>query len=386
MQAIATALGHALWMAFVMFWQIFWGLSLGFLFSAVIEIVVSKDQMARWLPDASPRSLTRAALFGAASSSCSYAAVAMARSMVRKQADFTAAIAFQVAATNLVLELGVLLWVLMGWQFAVAEFVGGPLMIAFIALLFRHFVAQGAKREAIDIAERGVAGAMEAHAAMSMHAQTGTWRERLTSRSGWVAITHNYIMNWAMLWRDIAVGVLIAGALAAWVPHSFWQHFFLTGHPAIAPIWSAFVGPLVAVLSFTCSVGNVPFASVLWRGGIGFGGVAAFVFGDLIIVPILNIYRKYYGMKMTVVLACSLYAAMVAAALIVEGAFRLLGWVPQQRNVSIGSADISWNYTTILNIAFGLLALACATVFFRSGGPEMMKSMASEPSSEHAHH
>ena len=386
MQAIATALGHALWMAFVMFWQIFWGLSLGFLFSAVIEIVVSKDQMARWLPDASPRSLTRAALFGAASSSCSYAAVAMARSMVRKQADFTAAIAFQVAATNLVLELGVLLWVLMGWQFAVAEFVGGPLMIVFVALLLRLFVDKGTQCEAIAIAERGVAGAMEGHAAMSMHAQAGTWRERLTSRSGWVAISHNYVMNWAMLWRDIAAGVLIAGALAAWVPHAFWQHFFLTGHPAIAPIWSAFVGPLVAVLSFTCSVGNVPFASVLWRGSIGFGGVAAFIFGDLIIVPILNIYRKYYGMKMTVLLACSLYAAMVAAALIVEGAFRLLGWVPQQRNVSIGTADISWNYTTLLNLAFGLLALACATVFLRSGGPEMMKSMASEPSSEHAHH
>ena len=386
MQAIANALGHALWMAFVMFWQIFWGLSLGFLFSAVIEIVVSKDQMARWLPDASPRSLTRAALFGAASSSCSYAAVAMARSMVRKQADFTAAIAFQVAATNLVLELGVLLWVLMGWQFAVAELIGGPLMIAFMALLLRHCVAEGTKQEAVAVAERGVAGAMEGHAAMSMHTQAGTWRERLTSRRGWVAISHNYIMNWAMLWRDIAAGVLIAGALAAWVPHQFWQHFFLTGHPMIAPIWSAFVGPLVAVLSFTCSVGNVPFASVLWRGGIGFGGVAAFIFGDLIIVPILNIYRKYYGMKMTVVLACSLDAAVVAAALIVEGAFRLLGWVPQQRNVSIGTADISWNYTTILNIAFGVLALACATVFFRSGGPEMMKSMASEPSSEHAHH
>jgi uncharacterized protein len=290
---IVSALGHALWMAFTMLWQIFWGLSLGFLFSAVIEVVVSKSEMSKLLPDASPRSLTVASLLGAASSSCSYAAVAMARSIVRKGGDFTAAMAFQFAATNLVLELGVLMWVLISWQFAAAEFIGGPIMIVVLVLLFRFFLKDLLKSEAIEQADKGIAGSMEGHAAMSMGEQHGTWRQRLSSRDGWIAISHSYVMNWAMLWRDIGIGLLIAGALGAWVPDSFWQKFFLVSHPTAAMIWGASVGPLIAVASFTCSVGNVPLAAVLWNGGISFGGVASFIFGDLIILPIVNIYRKY---------------------------------------------------------------------------------------------
>jgi len=273
---IVTALGHALWMAFTMLWQIFWGLSLGFLFSAVIEVVVSKSEMSKLLPDASPRSLTVASLLGAASSSCSYAAVAMARSIVRKGGDFTSAMAFQFAATNLVLELGVLMWVLISWQFAAAEFIGGPIMIVVLVLLFRFFLRQSLKKEAIEQADKGIAGSMEGHAAMSMGEQHGTWKERLSSRDGWIAISHSYVMNWAMLWRDIGIGLLIAGALGAWVPDSFWQKFFLVSHPTVAMIWGAFVGPFIAVASFTCSVGNVPLAAVLWNGGISFGGVASF--------------------------------------------------------------------------------------------------------------
>ena len=270
---IVTALGHALWMAFTMFWQIFWGLSLGFLFSAVIEVMVSKSEMSKLLPDSSVRSLTVASLFGAGSSSCSYAAVAMARSMIRKGADFTAAMAFQLAATNLVLELGVLMWVLIAWQFAAAEFIGGPIMIALLAVLFRFFLPERLKKEAIEQADKGIAGSMEGHAAMSMSGHEGSWKERLGSRDGWKAVSHSYVMNWAMLWRDIGVGLLVAGAMAAWVPDSFWQKFFLAGHPTLAMIWGAFAGPLIAVASFTCSVGNVPLAAVLWKGGISFGGV-----------------------------------------------------------------------------------------------------------------
>lgn len=387
---ILSALGHALWMAFTMFWQIFWGLSLGFLFSAVIEVMVSKSEMSKLLPDDSPRSLTVASLFGAASSSCSYAAVAMARSMIRKGADFTAAMAFQFAATNLVLELGVLLWVLIAWQFAAAEFIGGPIMIALIALLFRFFLRNSWKKHAIEQAEKGIAGSMEGHAAMSMGKQDGSWKERLTSRDGWKAVSHSYVMNWTMLWRDIGIGLLVAGAMAAWVPDSFWQKFFLAGHPTLAMIWGAFAGPLIAIASFTCSVGNVPLAAVLWRGGISFGGVASFIFGDLVILPILNIYRKYYGARMTAFMAVTFYLAMVLAALAVEGLFQLAGWVPHERHTSVVDGTITLNYTTILNLVFGVVFLVLTVVFFRTGGIEMMRMMrggghASHGDDRHSH-
>ncbi|EIF32158.1 putative permease [Burkholderia sp. Ch1-1] len=385
---IVTALGHALWMAFTMLWQIFWGLSLGFLFSAVIEVMVSKSEMSRLLPDASPKSLTLASLLGAASSSCSYAAVAMARSIVRKGGDFTAAMAFQFAATNLVLELGVLMWVLISWQFAAAEFIGGPIMIVVLVLLFRFFLKDSLKKEAIDQADKGIAGGMEGHAAMSMGEQHGTWKQRLSSREGWRAISHSYVMNWSMLWRDIGVGLLIAGALGAWVPDSFWQKFFLVSHPTAAMIWGAFVGPLIAVASFTCSVGNVPLAAVLWNGGISFGGVASFIFGDLIILPILNIYRKYYGGKMTVFLAVTFYLSMVAAALLVEGLFQSLGWVPTERHTAVVDAAITFNYTTVLDIIFGVVFVVLTVVFFRTGGPEMMRMMEGgvHDQGSHGHH
>ncbi|MFP4896054.1 permease [Paraburkholderia sp. EG304] len=380
---ILSALGHALWMSFTMLWQIFWGLSLGFLFSAVIEVTVSKSEMSKLLPDASLRSLTRASLFGAASSSCSYAAVAMARSTVRKGADFTAAMAFQFAATNLVLELGVLMWVLIAWQFAAAEFVGGTVMIGVLVLLFRFFLRDSLRKQAIDQANKGVAGSMEGHAAMSMGEQKGTWKERLSSKDGWRAISHSYVMNWTMLWRDIGIGLLVAGAIAAWVPDSFWQKSFLVSHPAVAMIWGAFIGPLIAVASFTCSVGNVPLAAVLWKGGISFGGVASFIFGDLIILPILNIYRKYYGGKMTVFMAVTFYIAMVVAALIVEAVFQLAGLIPREHRTAMVDATISFNYTTILNIGFGVVFMVLTFVFFRTGGPEMMRMM---ERGEHDHH
>ena len=380
---IVTALGHALWMGFTMLWQIFWGLSLGFLFSAVIEVVVSKSEMSKLLPDASPRSLTLASLLGAASSSCSYAAVAMARSIVRKGGDFTAAMAFQFAATNLVLELGVLMWVLISWQFAAAEFIGGPIMIIVLVLLFRFLLTDPLKKDAIEQADKGIAGSMEGHAAMSMGEQHGTWKQRLSSKEGWIAISHSYVMNWTMLWRDIGVGLLVAGALGAWVPDSFWQNFFLVSHPTAAMIWGAFVGPLIAVASFTCSVGNVPLAAVLWNGGISFGGVASFIFGDLIILPILNIYRKYYGGKMTAFIAVTFYIAMVAAALVVEILFQVLRWVPHERHTAIVDAAITFNYTTVLNLVFGAVSVVLTVVFFRTGGPEMMRMM---ESGEHGHH
>jgi uncharacterized membrane protein YraQ (UPF0718 family) len=280
------------------------------------------------------------------------------------------------------------MWVLISWQFAAAEFIGGPIMIVVLVLLFRFFLKDSLKSEAIEQADKGIAGSMEGHAAMSMGEQHGTWKQRLSSRDGWISISHSYVMNWSMLWRDIGIGLLIAGALGAWVPDSFWQKFFLVSHPTAAMIWGAFVGPLIAVASFTCSVGNVPLAAVLWNGGISFGGVASFIFGDLIILPILNIYRKYYGGRMTVFLAVTFYLAMVSAALVVEALFQSLGWVPTERHTAVADAAITFNYTTVLDIIFGAVFIVLTFVFFRTGGPEMMRMMESGQHDHvgHEHH
>ena len=286
------ALAHALNIAFGMTWEILWALVLGFALSGAVQAVVSKSEMTRLLPDDSPRTIAIACGLGAASSSCSYAAVALARSIFRKGANFTAAMAFQFASTNLVIELGIILALLMGWQFTLAEFVGGPIMIAFLAVVFRLTLSSRRVEEARIQADRGLAGAMEGHAAMDMSVTGGSIFERLTSPRGFTAISHYYVMDWASIWKDIAGGLLIAGALAAWVPNSFWQSFFLVDHPVLAKLWGPLVGPLVAMVSFVCSIGNLPLAAVLWNGGISFGGVVAFIFADLIVLPILNIYRK----------------------------------------------------------------------------------------------
>ena len=384
---LPAPIGHALWMAFTMLWEIFWGLSLGFAISAVIEVMVPKDGMARLLPDRGPRSLVKAGLFGAATSSCSYAAVAMARSIIRRSGDFTAAMAFQFAATNLVLELGVLLWVLMAWQFAAAEFVGGAIMLILLGAGYALLLPRKLERAAVEHAHGDTQGSMEGHAAMAMAARSGSWRERLFSRHGWVAISHYYVMNWAMVWKDIAAGLLIAGALGAWVPEHFWQSFFLQGHDTwITAIWGALIGPLIALAAFTCSIGNVPLAAVLWNGGISFGGVIAFLFGDLIIPPILNIYRKYYGAKPMWFLFTTFYAIMVVAALLVEGLFALVGGIPTLRNATVSMKTIAFDYTAILNIAFAIVALILIAVFFRSGGPAMMRAMAAGGHCGHGTH
>ena len=376
---IFDAIGSALWLSFTMFWQIFWGLSLGFAFSAIIEVMVSKDTMSTLLPDGGPRSIATAGVLGAATSSCSYAAVAMARSIVRKGGNFTAAMAFQFAATNLVLELGILLWVLMAWQFAAAEFIGGTIMLILLGAGYAWLLPGKFERAAVEHAKGNAVGSMEGHAAMAMGKRSGTWRERMTSRKGWIAISHSYVMNWAMVWKDILAGLLIAGALGAWVPDHFWQAFFLQGDaPWLVALWGAIIGPLIAVAAFTCSVGNVPLAAVLWNGGISFGGVVAFIFGDLIIPPILNIYRKYYGGKPTVFLFVSFYLVMVIAALSVEGIFFLLGWLPSEKASSVSTASISFNYTTVLDMAFFVVAAILVVTFLRSGGPRMMRMMADE--------
>jgi uncharacterized membrane protein YraQ (UPF0718 family) len=367
---------RALGMAFAMGWQILWPLVLGFALSAVVQAVVSHREMARLLPDDRPRSIATALALGAASSSCSYAAVALARSLFRRGADFTAAMAFEMASTNLVLELGIIMLAFLGWQLTLAELVGAPIMVGLLVFLFRRFLNRDLLEQAKVQADRGVKGRMEGHAEMDMSVtEGGSLWQRLTSERGLTAISHHFVMDWAAVWLDVVGGLLIAGALAAWVPDEFWRSFFIVDHPLLAALWGPIVGPLVAVISFVCSVGNIPLAAVLWNGGISFGGVVAFIFADLIVLPILNIYRKYYGLKMAGFLFATFYAAMAVAALIVELIFGALGLVPAQRNARIVEASIAWDYTTWLNIAFLILAGLLVWRFLKTGGPAMLRMM-----------
>jgi len=370
-----AALLHALSISFAMTWEILWALVLGFTLSAIVEAVVSKEQMSRLLPDDSPRALAIASLLGAASSSCSYAAVALARSLFNKGANFTAAMTFEIASTNLVIELGIVLVILMGWQFAAAEFVGGPIMIMVLALLCRLFLTRRRVADARRQAEKGLPGAMEGHAAMDMSVREGTLIQKILSGQGFTAISHLFVMNWASVIRDVVLGLLIAGALAAWIPESFWKVFFLSDQPQLALFWGPLVGPVVSVLSFVCSIGNVPLAAVLWNNGISFGGVISFIFADLIILPILSIKRRYYGTWMTVFLFATFYAAMALAGLLVELLFGALGLIPHERTALVVEPSLSLNYTTVLNFLFLALAGVLLIRAWRTGGFAMLAMM-----------
>jgi len=386
------AIGHALSIAGSMTWEVTWALILGFTLSAVVQAVVRRSTVVRLLGDDRPRTLALSAGFGAASSSCSYAAVALARSLFRKGANFTAAMAFEIASTNLVVELGVILALLMGWQFTAAEFVGGPIMIVVLAVLFRLFLRERLLHRAQEQAERGLAGSMEGHAAMDMSiGGEGSFARRLFSRDGFTSVSHIFVMEWAAILRDLVAGLLIAGAIAAWVPDSFWHTFFLADHPLAAKIVGPLVGPLVAIATFVCSIGNVPLAVVLWKGGISFGGVIAFIYADLLILPILNIYRKYYGARMAGFLLVTFFTAMAVAGYVVEFTFGGLGLIPDQADAKIPDDGITWNYTTWLNIVFLLLAASLVVRFLRSGGPAMLRMMGGSPDhgeaeQEHEHH
>jgi uncharacterized protein len=380
--SLIHAIAHALSITGSMTWAITWALILGFGLSAMVQALVRKSTIIRLLGDDRPLTLVRAAGFGAASSSCSYAAVALARSLFRKGASFTAAMAFEIASTNLVIELGVILALLMGWQFTLAEFVGGPIMIVLIAVLFRLLLRERLLAEARAQADRGLTGLMEGHAAMDMSVQRpGSFASRLFSGEGYTAVAHVFVMEWAAIIRDLIIGLVAAGAIAAWVPDRFWEAFFVAGHPLAAKIWGPLIGPVVAIISFVCSIGNVPLAVVLWKGGISFGGVIAFIFADLIIAPILNIYRKYYGARMAWFLLGTFYATMVAAGYAVELIFGSLGLIPDPAQAKLPDQGVSWNYTTWLNIVFLILAAVLVIRFVRTGGVAMLRMMGGSPDS-----
>lgn len=377
---------NALAAAGSMAWQILWPLILGFLLSGIVQAIVRKERITSLMRDDSPRSLTVATLLGAASSSCSYAAVALARALFRKGANFTAAMAFEVASTNLVIELGLILALTMGWQFTLAEFIGGPIMIILVALGFRLWMRGKIVDAAREQAELGRAGSMEGHAVMDMSVGgDGTFWQRLFSRNGVVSVAQYFVMDWASVLKDIVGGLLIAGAFSAWVPKQWLQLVFFTNDPVASFIVGPLVGPVLAAVSFVCSVGNVPLAAVLWNGGISFGGVVSFIFADLIIVPIILIYRKYYGTRAAVRITAIFYGAMVVAGYLIELVFAPLGLVPHNRHLTVVDTVPSWNYTTWLNILFLIIAIVLVLVFFRSGSGTMLRMMGGSPSGSSDH-
>jgi len=377
---VINALLHALQLSLFMLLEVFWPLALGFLLSAVVQTVVSTRAVAGALGRPDLKGFVLSIGLGAASSSCSYAAVAVARALFRRGAHFVNAIIFEFASTNLVFELGLVLLILLGWQFVAAEFAGGLLMAVVLWIIFKLTLRQRLVDAAKHQAELGIVGSnMEGHGDMDMSITEGPFFARLFSPRAFTAIAHYFYMDVYSLYRDIGLGFLIAGAIAAWVPNSVWQAFFLTNNPTLNEFWGPLVGPIISMLSFVCSVGNVPLAVVLWNGGISFGGVISFIFADLIILPILNIYRKYYGGRMSLYLLGVSYLAMALAGFLIGGLFQLLGLVPTNHHVTVFETQPTWNYTTFLDIVFLVLMTVLAWRFFTTGGVEMLRSM------EHSH-
>ena len=333
--------------AFFMFWQTLWPLILGFGLSGAVQAFVSREALQRRLGTRRPAALARATGYGMISSSCSYAASAMARSLVAKGADFVSAMVFMLASTNLVIELGLMLLVLMGWQFAVSEFAGGIIMIVLLAALGGVWLRGRTVAAALRRVGHGE------HAEPSVHSGSAEpLSRRLRSRSGWADAATYTMADLTMVARELVVGYTVAGLLAVLVPNQVWHVLFATGHGWWTSVENALVGPLVAVASFVCSIGNVPLAAALWRGGIAFSGVISFLFADLITIPLLLIYRRYYGTRLMLAMLAAFWAVMSGAGLITEVIFRAAGLIPATRPSVITVPSFSLDYTTYLNIAF----------------------------------
>lgn len=387
MEQLLSSVTQTLTAAFSMFWEVLWPLVLGFTLSAIVQAAVSHKTLAKTLGSTSAKSVTIASLFGIASSSCSYAAIALARSLFQKGASFANAMIFEIASTNLVIELGLILLFVLGWQFALAEWLGGIVMIILLALIFRVTLSKKIVQQAQQQAAKGLLGRMEGHAAMDMSIEGDqSFWNKLLSKKGLTVTSHFFVMDWVSIWLDLALGFLIAGALEVFVPETFWRTFFFANNHLVSFIVGPIIGPLVAIISFVCSVGNVPLAAVLWKGGISFGGVVSFIFADLLILPILDIYRKYYGGKVAAYIFVTFYVAIVLAGYITELLFAALHIIPTERDIVILESGISWNYTTFLNIGFLLVAVVLLVRFFRTNGIAMLRMMGiSEKGMEHHH-
>ena len=345
--------GHSFREAFNMFWDTLWALVVGFGLSGAVQAFVSREQMRARLGDHRPAAITRASIFGSLSSSCSYAASAMAKSLFAGGADFVASMVFMVASTNLVVELGIVLAVLIGWQFVAAEFVGGAIMIVLLvaagSLWFRGRALAEARARQSEPREDDAAGSAPAG-----------WKRRIRTRAGWSDAATYTMSDLTMLRKEMAVGFVVAGFVTVLVPTGVWNAIFIHGHGFATTLENVTLGPLVAILSFVCSIGNVPLAAALWKGGISFGGVVSFIFADLITLPLLLIYRKQYGRRMMLRILAVFWVVMAVAGLITEELFKALGWVPGTRPSVIAATGVGLNITTFLDV----VALAAFAVLY----------------------
>ena len=357
MNGMLDVLWHGLKDSFLMAWEVWWALVIGFAISAIVQAWVPRERIQAALSGSGPKPIAKATGLGAASSSCSYAAIAIAKSLFQKGASASSALAFQFASTNLVWELGLVLWVLIGWQFALAEYVGGIVMIVLMAVLLRLFVSRQLEDEALEHAQEADTGHQHHAAGESL-----TWRKRLTSPAAWSDVAHNFRGDWQMLYKEITIGFLLAGYVAQ-LGDSFFNGLFLKDSPALVQaIWGAFVGPVIAVLSFVCSVGNVPLAAVLWSGGISFAGVMAFIFADLIVLPILSIYRKYYGTAFALRITALMFVTMVVAALVIDALFSGAGLIPSGARPS--RADVFGSIHVDYKLALNVLGVVIFAALF----------------------
>jgi uncharacterized protein len=354
MSGVLTTIGSGFKDAFLMAWEVWWALVIGFAISAVVQAWVPRARIERALSGAGASPVARATALGAASSSCSYAAIAIAKSLFQKGASAASALAFQFASTNLVWELGLVLWVLIGWQFALAEYLGGIVMIILMVVLLRLLVSRGQEEQARQHAEKADAGHQHHAAGEEM-----AWRERLTSAAAWSDVAHNFRGDWQMLWKEITLGFVLAGFVAQLGDDVFNGLFLTSSSTLVQAVWGAIIGPVIAVLSFVCSVGNVPLAAVLWSGGISFAGVMAFIFADLIVLPIIVIYRKYYGTSFALRIVGLMFVTMVIAALAIDGLFSALGLIPGGGRPTRGDVfgSIQLDYKLVLNV-LGLVIFA----------------------------
>ncbi|HEY0816293.1 MAG TPA: permease [Pseudonocardia sp.] len=361
---VLIALGDGLREALSMFWATLWALVLGFALSGMVQAFVSRGRMRQVLGDHRPRTVATAGFLGFVSSSCSYAAAALAKSLFARGADFTASMVFMFASTNLVVELGIVMWVLLGWQFAAAELVGGVLMIAMLGVVLpRVLPPSWLDRARAGLEDTGAASVDDE----PDEEDRRPGRRRIMSRAGWSAAAGYTISDLTMLRKELVIGFGVAGFATVLVPTWVWQSLFLTGGGFWASVENVLIGPLLAVLAFVCSIGNVPLAAALWAGGISFGGVIAFVFADLITLPLLVIYRRYYGTRVTLRLLAVFWPIMSLAGLAVEGLFSLVGWVPTARAPMVAMGGIGWDYTTVLNIV-ALVGLAGLYALYRTRG------------------
>ena len=345
-----SKIGSGLLEGWWMFFDTFWALVLGFTLSGLIQAFVSRKRMRELLGDHKPRTIARASLFGMVSSSCSYAASALAKSLFARGADFTASMIFMFASTNLVIELGLVIWILIGWQFAAAEFVGGAVMITLLALLIPRLIPA-----------RMIDALSQEPDEVEISNQMGEpARATIRDAAGYT------IGDFTMLRSELVIGFIVAGLASTLVPTSFWNSLFLTGHGLVSSIENVVIGPFIAFISFVCSVGNVPLAGALWNGGISFGGTISFIFADLIALPLVLIYRKYYGTKLAIRLTLVFWLVMSLSGLITEYLFKLIAATPVANSMSTMTSNnmsqnhFGLNFTTILDV----IALAVLILVF----------------------